>query len=113
MSFGLDIAIDHGDGYTTTINVVDGHTYNLAPMWRKALPETIGDGSVSKLHLATCASIASEVSRGVEDAIRNHEEYMALNPANGWGGYWGFLEIFTKFAILVHQHPKGYILWNG
>jgi hypothetical protein len=36
MSWGVDIVIDHADGYTTTVEVVSGHTYNLTPMWRKA-----------------------------------------------------------------------------
>lgn len=110
MSFGLDITTTDVDGNEHWIEVVDGHTYNLTPMWVKALPfiETSKD-----LNGRQCAHILEALDAGLLDAIQNAKDYIALNPANGWGDYNDFFEVFAKFARLCHQHPSGIVRWNG
>lgn len=110
MSFGLDIVTTDIDGNEHWIDVVDGHTYNLSPMWRKALPFI---ESTSDLDGRQCAHILEALDVGLLDATKNAGEYTALNPANGWGDYEGFYEIFTKFVRLCNQYPSGVIRWNG
>lgn len=110
MSFGLDIVTRDIDGNEHWIEVVDGHTYNLAPMWRKALPFI---NSTRDLDGRKCGDILPELDSGLLDAVRNSAEYRELNPSNGWGDYEGFWEIFTKFVSLCHKYPSGVIRWNG
>jgi hypothetical protein len=109
MSWGVDIQIDHADGYTTVIEVVDGHTYNLTPMWRKAgVFDTSRD-----LDGRSAGMLAPVLSAALIDAVRNRSAYEELNPANGWGDYDGFLEILTRFTQLAWEHPTGKLRWNG
>jgi len=108
MSFGLDIETPDGEW----VEVVDGHTYNLSPMWRVALPEVI-DGSTSELEGWSCAALLPHLDRGLLDAVRNAKEYERLNPENGWGDYEGFFEIFARFVRLCHEYPSGVVHWNG
>jgi hypothetical protein len=79
MSWGVDIVIDHADGYATTVEVVSGHTYNLTPMWRKAgIFETSRD-----LDGRSAGMLAPILSAGLVDAVRHRSAYEELNPANG------------------------------
>lgn len=103
MSWGVDIEIDHQDGYHTIVEVVDGHTYNLSAMWRKA---GIFDSS-SDLDGRSTAQLAPVLSAGLLDATRHASAYRELDPENGWGDYDGFLKILTRFTELCWAHPTG------
>lgn len=109
MSWGADIVIDHGDGYETVIEVVDGHTYNLSAMWRLA---GVFDKS-SDLDGVRTIDLAPKLVRALLLARENADDFRALNPPNGWGDYDGFLEILTKFTGLALQHPRGVVRWSG
>lgn len=113
MSFGLDIVTLDQDGNEHWIEVVDGHTYNLSPMWSKALPGLIGDGSTSALEGLRCLDILAALETGLLDTYRNADEYIKLNPANDWGDFDGFCEVYSKFVRLAHKYPSGIVRWNG
>jgi len=106
----MDIEIAHPDGYVTTVEVVDGHTYNLTPMWRKA--GIVVDGA-RELDGLNAGKIAPILTAGLIDALRHAVDYEALNPENGWGDYEGFIKILTKFTRLAWAHPTGTLRWNG
>jgi hypothetical protein len=110
MSWGVDIEIDHEDGYKTTVEVVDGHTYNLTPMWR--LAGIVGEGT-RDLDGRNAGQMAPVLSAGLLDALRRKPDYEALTPDNGWGDYNGFIEILTRFTQLAWAHPTGTLRWNG
>lgn len=111
MSWGVDIDVDHGDGYVTTVEVVCGHTYNLTPMWRKA--GVVGDDGTRELDGRTCEEMCPILLNALNEAWRDEAEFRKLDPPNGWGDYDGFLEILTRFTRLCHQHPRGVLRWNG
>lgn len=114
MSFGLDIETHDVYGKPLCVDVVNGHTYNLTPMWAKALPEVIGEIGTSRALDGWCTSeLIPHLDKGVVDIIANAEEYRELKPSNGRGNYEGFREIFLKFAELCHKHPSGNVKWNG
>lgn len=110
MSWGVDIAITHDDGYVTVIEVVDGHTYNLTPMWRKA--KIVHQGT-RELDGQNAGTLAPRLLKGLVDAWVDAAAYRELDPPNGWGDYDGFVEILTRFTRLCYQHPKGVLRWNG
>jgi hypothetical protein len=109
MSWGADIIIKHEDGYSTNVEVVDGHTYNLTPMWRKA---GIFDYS-HDLQGRNAGELAPILAAGLIDALSHSDDYRELNPSNGWGDYDGFVEILTRFTRLAYEHPTGTIEWSG
>jgi hypothetical protein len=113
MSWGVDIIVDHPDGYSSAVEVVDGHTYNLTPMWCKALPSLLADGTTSDLDGRTCGDIGEALALGCVDAILHRREYEHLDPENGWGDFAGFFEILTRLTTLCHEHPTGVLRWNG
>lgn len=109
MSWGVDIEVDHDDGYKTVVEVVEGHTYNLTPMWRRAgVFETSSD-----LQGRNAGTLAPVLSAALIDALRHRGDYEALNPSNGWGDYDGFVKILTRFTQLAWEHPTGTLRWNG
>jgi hypothetical protein len=110
VSWGVDIEITLDDGYVTIVEVVDGHTYNLTPMWRKAGIVTAG---TSDLEGRSTAEMAPILQAGLADALSNEAAYRQLDPPNGWGDYDGFIEILTRLTRLCHSHPKGILRWNG
>ena len=113
MSFGLDIVIDAHTEDEEWVEVVDGHTYNLAPMWKKALPRLLASGSTSDLNGKPCEDVLPHLLEGLQDAVLNEPDYRALEPSNGWGDYEGFLLIYRRFTRLCHENPRGVIVWNG
>jgi len=109
MSWGVDIVVEHGDGYRTVIDVVDGHTYNLNRMWRWSgacrYPRDF-DGR-------RCDELAPVLAAALADALAHPDDYRAMNPPNGWGDYEGFVEILGRFAELTSLHPRGVVRWSG
>lgn len=58
-------------------------THNVTPMWHKA-------GVYNALyhsHEKQAYTIIPALEKGIEHMTNNSEEYIALNPENGWGSY--------------------------
>lgn len=110
MSFDLDIETYDVDGNKIVHEVVCGHSYNLAPMWRLALPFL---NSTSDLHGFTCKELQPNLTAGLVSIHENYAAYEALNPANGWGDVEGFVEIYTRFTRMAFKYPSGKVVWNG
>jgi hypothetical protein len=109
MSFDLDIETQDVDGNTVVHEVVCGHTYNLVPMWRMALRFE----SSSDLNGRICRELVPSLDQGLLHILNNEQDYLALNPENGWGDFEGFFEIFVRFARMCHRYPSGIVRWNG
>lgn len=104
MSWGIDLVTDN-----ETIEVFDGHTYNLTPMWRLA-----GVFDVSRdLDGMTGRQISAVASAGLRRAVQYPQAFKTLNPDNGWGDYDGFVAMLTRLAVLAAEHPNAKARWNG
>jgi hypothetical protein len=104
MSWGLDL--ETGE---ETVEVFDGHTYNLTPMWRLA-----GVFNTSRdLDGERARAIHSRAVEGLTRAVSFPDQFRSLNPANGWGDYEGFVEMLTLLAIRTAEHPNAVVRWNG
>lgn len=108
MSWGLDIELDRGG--PAYVELFDGHTYNLSPMWRLA---GVFNGASSELEGLRATELADRAARGLLRAVTRPAEFRALNPSNGWGDFDGFVEILTHTAIVCAEHREGTIRWNG
>lgn len=105
MSWGIDIEMPDG----SWVPIVDGHTYNLTPMWRLA---GVCDVS-SDLQGIRADVLADRAARGLLRAVTNPAEFKALNPPNGWGDYEGFIRILTLTAVTCAENRDGIVRWNG
>ena len=74
---------------------VGNHTYNVAPMYSKAMGITISDLDGKK-----CNEVIPLLRKGILEMEANPAMYKAMNPKNGWGNYESALkfleEIYNK-----------------
>ena len=105
MSWGIEI-----ETVDDLVEIVDGHTYNLSPMWRLA---GVFEHHSSEVDGLRADVLADRAARGLIRAVSRPAEFKALNPANGWGDYEGFIEILTRTAIVCAENRAGVIRWNG
>jgi hypothetical protein len=69
---------------------VDGHTYNLTPMWRLA---GVVEYSTKELDERPVAQLAVRAREGLVRAVELKPAFVALTPSNGWGDYDDFVEV--------------------
>ena len=110
MSFDLDIETKDVDGNIVVHEVVCGHTYNLSPMWHKALPFLYGTRSLEGLN---CRELLPRLEAGLYLIMTDFEGFRELNPPTGWGDFEGFLEIYTRFTVMCGKYPSGTVRWSG
>ena len=79
-------------------------TYNLAPMYYKAIDEELG---LKKIKGMTCKKALPIIKKAIADMILNEEEYKKLNPKNGWGTYEQLLEDFRQIKNVCENNPDG------
>lgn len=80
----------------------DSCTYNVAPMFSKAL----GEGGIRQLCGVNSKDAIDLLSLGIGRMTDNPEDYKELNPSNGWGSYEGALQVLLdlKEACLKHEY---------
>lgn len=96
--------------YIGTENPVSSHTYNLSAMWRRA---GMFENASSELDGLTGAVIAERADQALVKALREREAFEALNPANGWGDYEGFVRTLADLALAAHANPDDTADWFG
>jgi hypothetical protein len=106
MSWGVDLEEPDGE----VVEVFDGHTYNLSPMWRLA---GVFEGSSSELDGMLAAEVAVLARLGLHRVDRDEAAFEALNPPNHWGDFEGFVRILTLTAETCEEHPTAIVRWNG
>lgn len=84
------------------------YTYNVSPMWYKIYPDAKNmvdiDGMTSKKAYELLADARSKL-------WLNPEEFIALNPDNGWGSYEGFLEFIGDLMQACIDNPNS--VWES
>jgi len=87
------------------IDIYEGNiTYNLAPMYYKAIDEDLG---LEKLQGMSCKEALPIIEKAIKDMIEKKEEYEKLNPSNGWGTYKGLLDTFKKIRNVCEENSDG------
>lgn len=90
---------------------VDGHTYNLSPMWRLASVFSEGSRDLDGMPVRV---VAARARAGLMQALTYPKAFQALNPENGWGDYDGFVQVLTKLAIACEMAPRdAKVKWSG
>jgi len=103
MSYDLYLEIDTGGPERAVVSDHWNYTSNVAPMWRKAMPETNGlagmDGMLAE-------EAAQRLALGIERMEAEPAAYRALNPPNGWGDFDSQLECLKAWLAECQRHPK-------
>ena len=110
MSWGLYIEVPDKDLHDPYVHIVSGCTYNLTPMWAKAIPFLQVTQDFDGLE---ARHVLPDLLVGMSDIIQNMDAYKALNPDNGWGDFDGFFTVYTSVLKTCAEYPGGILRWNG
>lgn len=84
MSYDIWLVADLGGPEPITVWDSWNYTSNVAPMWRKAMPETDG---LAGMHNRRAGDMAYVLARGIAAMEADPEPYRAMNPSNKWGDF--------------------------
>lgn len=76
-------------------------TYNVSPMYTKAMGITI-----SELHGKVCSDAIPILRRGILEMTENPTQYKKLNPPNDWGSYESALKFLEDIYKGCINNPK-------
>lgn len=83
------------------VDVYSGnYTHNLTPMWKKAgvydaLYNSQGDSA---------GSLIPMLEKGYKDMQDNPNDYLQLNPENGWGDYYSGMGFLREILLACKQY---------
>lgn len=87
-----------------TVFDVGNYTSNVSGMWTKALGFPL-----RSLKGKRASEVLPELNRAVSHMVNNREEYIPMNPPNGWGDYEGALEYLRKLRDGCAANPDAEI----
>lgn len=105
MSYDVYLSIDAGAGLVG-LPFDWNYTSNVAPMWRKAMPETDG---LAGLHQMQAREAATHLEVGIARMEADHDTYRALNPENGWGDFEGQLDQLKRLLAECRRVPDAIV----
>lgn len=108
MSYDVSLEIETGAGNWAEVAEVGNITYNVSPMFRKALAP---DG-LRGLDGHRAGECLRDLDAGVIHMTTYPAEYRELNPPNGWGNYEDTLRFLRRLRDLVKAHPATTIRIN-
>lgn len=105
MSYDVWLAVDAGGDKLLPLNILDAnYTWNVAPMFMKAIGETPNawDGKPATVVAERCTRILAAF-----DA--SPAAYEALNPSNGWGSLAGARAFIQNIKDACNEAPKAVV----
>ena len=112
MSYDIWLEVDVGGPEPVRIDALDhwNYTSNVAPMWRKAMPDTDG---LAGMDGKTCAEVLPVLEAGIAHMEANRDEYLPLNPSNGWGDFDSQLDALRKLQAAFRAAPQAKVaIWR-
>jgi hypothetical protein len=92
------------DENDNTITTLGNYTYNVSLMYEKAMGL-----SFSELHGIPTTQAVFILTKAINEMISNKDEYIKLNPVNGWGNYEGALRFLEDILKRCKENYKSYI----
>lgn len=84
------------------------YTYNMAPIWFKAVPDAKKFVMIEGL---TGAKSVPILTAAIAELRNNYDDYQPMEPDNGWGTYWGFIEFLQNLLNAANEHPDS--VWEA
>lgn len=101
MSLGVDLVdVCSSCGHEDRVEITNGITYNLMPMFREA------GWDHNELDDWSSEQMLPLAKRVLETLKREPERFRALNPSNGWGSYEDALWFFGELIQACKDNPK-------
>lgn len=107
MSWDTYLAIDTGGDEPAIVVDVGNYTYNVSPMYRKALKEV--EGGFSGLNGFSAEKAAPLIELAISRMIVSPETYREMEPDNKWGNYEGAIRYLRDLLDACKKHPKAFI----
>lgn len=106
MSIDIDLVINTGKNERIVVTV-GNYTHNCQPMWTLALSETGSDLRLCEFDGMSAAEAVQHLALAVAymEAPNNRAQFIALNPANGWGDYEGAYRYLREFYEACKDNP--------
>ena len=105
MGYSIYLEIDTGAGNMAQCGEIGGMTYNVSPMYVKAVGNTLSSFNGMDASESIPALVA-----GVAAMESDPEAYRAMNPPNGWGDYEVALDYLRKLLKACQDHPLARIV---
>jgi hypothetical protein len=102
MSYDIYLEVD-GGGREPIEVYWSNYTSNVAPMWRRAMPDTDG---VAGLHGMAATDVVPLLERGIAYFNENQADLDAMNPENGWGDREGAVLELVNLLSACRDYPK-------
>lgn len=80
------------------------YTYNVSPMWYKVFPR---DDGMVQIEGMTGKEASLKLRTAIKALEQRSEEMLAIEPANGWGTFEGFLQFLKKLKLASDNLPVG------
>ena len=82
-----------------------GYTHNVTKMWIKAGVHHALYDSQGKL----AKDVIDDLRKGADLMRENPNDYVLLNPPNGWGDYYGALSVLCRILDACERNPDAVI----
>lgn len=102
MSYDVSLTIDTGGKEPREVVDCGNYTYNVAPMFAKAL----GGNGLRDLHGEAAWKVIPKLEVAVSQMQEHANDYRQLNPPNGWGDYDGALAWLQGILASCKENPK-------
>ena len=79
---------------------VGNHTYNVYPMYLRAM----GNGLTDLLNGKKCKDVIPILQKGIASMEDDPDTYKKMNPPNGWGTYETALEFLKEILNACETH---------
>lgn len=99
MSYDIYLGIHTGKQMTDVVDI-GNHTSNTNAMWFKALGYSLSD-----LDGRIAGEVISDLRKAIAHMQDNGNEYIVLNPSNGWGTYETALQYLKSILDACINHP--------
>ena len=100
MSWSVHLNINTGIEEREVV-YIGNYTYNVAPMYAKAMGITPSDLDGKK-----CSEVIPILRKGVLNMTENPRMYKVMNPPNGWGEYESALKFLEEIYKACVNNPK-------
>lgn len=98
------------DGREYEVFEVGNYTSNVSKMWRRALEYAgHGDGLQGLHGKVADADLVIVLTDAVRHMRKSPDEFVAMEPANGWGDYQGALAYLEKLLLGCRLHPSAIV----